>query len=245
MATRFVRAFGAALLGLLGASAARSEPLRILYAEPFQLQSTQPQAISKPGPQSARFNAFGRAMSLALEDNSRLLRAASPQTRARLDSSSVLKGSISGVPGSWIRLTLTDGAYSGAIWDGSDLYFVEPRATVEKALIVPLAGAPQGSAIFRLADTQGGAFQAACGVDSSAQERVAPLANYGALVRELQAAAVAAPREIEVALVADYEFASFNNSQSLTRMLSQVNVVDGIFGEQLGVAIIPTDFVLF
>ena len=102
----------------------------------------------KPGPQSARVNAFGRAMSLSLEDNSRLLRAASPQTRARLSSSSVLKGSISGVHGSWVRLTLTDGAYSGAIWDGSDLYFVEPRATIEKALIVPLAGTAQGSAIL-------------------------------------------------------------------------------------------------
>jgi hypothetical protein len=245
MATRFVRALGAALLGLLGASAARSEPLRILYAEPFQLQSTQPQAQSKPGAQSARVNAFGRAMSLALEDNSRLLRAASPQTRARLGSSSILKGSISGVAGSWIRLTLTDGAYSGAIWDGSDLYFVEPRATIEQALIVPLAGTAQGSAIYRLADTQGGAFQAACGVDSNARESVAPLANYRALVRELQAAAVAAPREIEVALVADHEFTSFHNTQGLTRMLSQANVVDGIFGEQVGVAIVPTDFVLF
>jgi hypothetical protein len=245
MATRIVRAFGAALLGVLAVGVARSEPLRILYAEPFRLESPQPQAMQKSGPQSARVNAFGRVMSLALDDNSRLLRAASPQTRLQLSSTRLLKGSISGVDRSWVRLTLTNGAYSGAIWDGSDLYLVEPRAAIEEALMVPLAGAAQGSAIFRLADTQGGAFQAACGVDASAQEQVAPLANYRALVRELQAAAFAAPREIEVALVGDFEFTSRNGDQSVVKMLAHANVVDGIFDEQVGVAIIPTDFVTF
>ena len=82
------RAFGvlaAALLlcGLL-ASTARSEPLRVLYAEPFEAQTLQtPGAQKTAHADLLRVRAFGRTFELQLEDNSRLLRGASAQTRQR------------------------------------------------------------------------------------------------------------------------------------------------------------------
>ena len=85
----------------------------------------------KPGPANLRVQAFGRTFELELEDNSRLLRATSAATRARFGAVQLLKGTIKDAPGSWVRLTLQQGRYSGAFWDGSELYAVAPREKLD------------------------------------------------------------------------------------------------------------------
>ena len=123
------RAFGALATALLlccaCASAARAEPLRVLYAEPFQAQSLSTPGAQKSGPANLRVQAFNRTFELELEDNSRLLRATSAATRARFGAVQLLKGTIKDAPGSWVRLTLKQGRYSGAFWDA----FGEPAST--------------------------------------------------------------------------------------------------------------------
>jgi hypothetical protein len=245
------RAFGALATALLlccaYASAARAEPLRVLYAEPFQAQSLSTPGAQKPGPANLRVQAFNRTFELELEDNSRLLRATSAATRARFGTVRLLKGTIKDAPGSWVRLSLRDGRYSGAFWDGSELYAIAPRETLNEALTVPMAAA--STAVYRLSDTQGGLFDGTCAVTGSAASSVSPTAKFQSLIRELRAAAdsafAAAPREIEIAMIGDFEFTNRFGSSAAQAMLDRMNTVDGIFSSQVGVSTIPTDFITF
>jgi Reprolysin (M12B) family zinc metalloprotease/Domain of unknown function DUF11 len=227
---------------------ARSESLRILYAEPFQPQTSSAPGARKPGPANLRIHAFGRTFELELEDNNRLLRATSAQGRERIGSIQLLKGSIKDAAGSWVRLTLSGGRYSGAFWDGSELYAVVGREDLADALLTPMP--PAATALYRLSDTQGGLLQGTCAVGSgrAAQPAAHPLAKFKAMLQELRAAdsaLVAASREIEVSMVADFELTSRLGSRTAGKLLEQANIVDGIFSSQLGVSTIPTDFISF
>ena len=245
------RAFGVlAALGLscMYVASAASEPLRVLYAEPFEVQTPRAAGAQKAGPANLRVQAFGRTFELQLEDNIRLLRAVSAQTRERLGAIQLLKGTIKDVPGSWVRLTVSGGRYSGAFWDGADLYAIAPREALDTALLAPMR--PATTAIYRLSDTQGGLLQGTCGTnDPGVRAGAGPLAKFKALINELRAAAdsafAAAPREIEVAMIADFELTSRLGSETAHNLLEKANIVDGIFSSQLGVSTIPTDFVTF
>lgn len=245
------RAFGALATALLlccaCSAAAAAEPLRVLYAEPFQPQSASTSGVQKPGPDSLSVRAFGRAFELELEDNSRLLRGTSTQTRARIGAIKLLKGTVKDAPGSWVRLTLSAGRYSGAFWDGSELYAIAPRETLDGALLAPMAAA--ATAIYRLSDTQGGLFTGTCAVAGSADVSARPTAKFRSLIRELRAAAdtafAAAPREIEISMVGDFEFTSRHGAAAVGTMVDRMNVVDGIFSNQVGVATVPADFITF
>src|SRR3954471_24210722 len=138
MENRAFRVLAALLLCCVYAAPAESEPLRVLYAEPFQAQTTRAPGAQKASPPNLRVQAFGRTFELQLEDNMRLLRATSAQTRERLGAIQLLKGTIKEAPGSWVRLTLSGGRYSGAFWDGTDLYAITPRETLDTALLTPM-----------------------------------------------------------------------------------------------------------
>jgi hypothetical protein len=247
------RAFGAlatALLLCCAFTSAAGEPLRVLYAEPFQAQTLRAPGAQKPGPAgpaNLQVQAFGRTFELQLEDNSRLLRATSAVTRARFGAIQLLKGTIKEAPGSWVRLTLDQGRYSGAFWDGSELYAIAPRQEIDSALLTPMR--PGATGIYRLSDTQGGLFDGTCAVAGSAAPSTSPMAKFRSLIGELRAAAdsgfAAAPREIEVSMIGDFEFTTRFGSSAAQAMLDRMNVVDGIFSSQVGVTTIPTDFITF
>lgn len=251
MANRLQAVLTVLLLTCGWISGARAEEFRVSYAEPFQLQPTAPPAGRQKATTSheERVDAFGRPFHLTLEDNGRLLRKVSARTQQQLSSVTLLRGAVKDVPGSWVRLTVRSGVYEGAIWDGNELYLIEPRARLEPALEQPAKGGSVQSLIYRLSDTQGGPAAKACAVDPAAEPINKPLSGYRGLINGLKTAMSAesatAAREIEVSMAADFEFTSQQSSGALGTMVSLMNIVDGIFGEQVGVAIVPTDFTAF
>ena len=153
---------------------------------------------------------------------------------------------MTGLPGSWVRLTrLPDGIY-GAVWDGSEFYSIAPAhtlaefmggatpATSDQPLIyrasdVDMLGGPRFCAVF---DPTGGSGKPITGLD-----------QYKSLLRELPrnaTAAAVATLELEVAMIADFEFFSAEVDPA-SALLNRLNVVDGIFSEQVGVAITATE----
>ena len=46
-------------------------------------------------------------------------------------------------------------------------------------------------------------------------------------------------------MIADFEYTSRQGAAVLTRMIDHVNIVDGIFSGQVGVTLVPTDFITF
>ncbi|MBB6096240.1 hypothetical protein HNQ60_005162 [Povalibacter uvarum] len=221
---------------------------RVLYAEeidlPVAVQAGPNLATAKPQLAPAvSIAAYGRQFDLQLESNDALVRTA-PTVLA---GKSLFRGTIAGMPGSWIRMTASDGEVHGAIWDGTDYYIVAPASQVQPHMDSAPGLRPDATMIYRLSDTVGGVSGGSCTVVEGATERGAALTQYLSMVRELKSAASAAaagiPLQIEVALLGDKEFAAaYPDAQAA--MLARINIVDGIFTQQVGVSIIPTDFVV-
>ncbi len=109
--------FGRAALYFLAfvAISAGAQTPAIRFAEPVRLSLKD---------STTQFDAYGRRFSLTLEDNERVLQKLPSADRATLQGYRLLRGSLEGAPGSWVRLTETPRGLEGAIWDGHEFYAV-------------------------------------------------------------------------------------------------------------------------
>src|SRR5690606_41533442 len=89
------------------------------------------------------------ALPIWLEPNDRLLQGLAPKQRAALREIELYRGRLDGAPSSWIRLSRHGAEISGAIWDGFDLYGIEPAKRVRAALVAPAAETGHEPIIFR------------------------------------------------------------------------------------------------
>jgi hypothetical protein len=212
----------------------------IRYAEPVQL------AVAG---QDARFEAYGRHFALTLTDNGRVLSKLPAQRKLQLQSYRLLRGAVDGQPGSWVRLTESADGVEGAIWDGQDLYAVTSYGRIAGQLTTPLSVAANQTVVYKLSDTRDALPKDFCGLGNDAVrvqgglQKQNPLGQYRQMVGELQAAISAGTvtRQIEIALVADSAFAAAEPVDPVAAMLARLNIVEGIFSEQLGLLVLATD----
>jgi len=210
-----------------------------------QIQYAEPINLSVSG-HVAQFDAYGRRFSLTLTDNDRLLQKLPVQRKQSLSRYRVLRGALEGQPGSWVRLVESAAGVEGAIWDGHDLYAVTRYADAAPYLTTPMQAAPGQTVVYRLSDARDMLprdFCALGGVDSAAaSSRQSALQQYHALVADLQTTADGrANRQIEIAVVADSAFAAAEQPDPTAAMLARLNIVEGIFTEQVGLLILATD----
>lgn len=233
-------------LGLGGQ--AHAEAVRITYAEPLRLNPTasSSQTQAQTATRSISFDAFGRRFELDLERNEPLLAEVQPRQLQQLDDFELLRGKIRGNAASWVRLSLVNGQYIGAIWDGAELYAIDPSSALQPHLEAAPSSAG-GTLIYRLSDSYGGVNGGTCATKSrGATARRSALGGYKALVQELQqSAALVGTHEITVAILADREFADRYGTSSMEQMLARMNIVDGIFDVQVGVNIVAAEFTAF
>ena len=240
-----------ALVVLLGSSAsAGAADFRILHAESIDVAADRlvnPSApLAKPATELS-FQAYGRQFDLELEPNERLLKKLPAAERAALARFPLYRGRLAGVADSWVRLTRIGRDVHGMIWDGAELYIIEPRHIAQRFMIAPgqLAGA--GMAIYRFSDTQSDLGPGFCKVVVP-EGKSTPLATYRSLVSELrqEAALAAVPTgEMEVALLGDFEFTSDHPGDAEAVALARMNTVDGIFSDQVGVRLIVSTVRMF
>lgn len=239
----------AAFLAMPALAAPAADGFRIRYAERLATSA-------KPAADGAwQFSAQGKAWSARLKPNAALL--AQVKTLAPgIALPAVWKGQLDGLPGSWVRLTEGATGTWGTVWDGSDLYFIEPAADAAPFLID--AGATQGSVVYRASDTQldptvklcpvavlppNSRLAAAAGVNTPL--RTAPatktgLDSYRALMAEIAppTAAATLTGRLRVSLVADFEYQQrFGTTGATDRMIARFNTIDGFFSSQVGVQI--------
>jgi Metallo-peptidase family M12/Domain of unknown function DUF11 len=212
---------------------------RILYFEPLRaLPSAANAGQQKAGSsvQQLRFDAFGRRFDIALGANDRLM--ASKPEGSQLE---LYRGSIEGSAGSWVRLATKGDVLHGMMWDGTQLYAIEPAAEVRDSLAQPLpADAPQ-TIVFRLADVTIDQGAAACASASSPSKGSDA---FEALASELKNSAAAmqaagATRRLDVSALSDAPFRARYGSEQEARdaILVRLNNVDGIFSSQLAIEI--------
>lgn len=221
---------------------------KITYFEPFLVSSVTVDrrlAIAAATSNSQRrldVSAFQESYRLELEANTRMQAAALDADN--VSSLQLLSGSISGKQGSWVRLSFAGADAEGLIWDGKDLYAVEPASAVAEFIAAPLSAPESGNVIFRLADTEIDLGSGYCGSALDFAAASDGLETYEALAGELKrmqiAALSATPTQgIEISALGD---ASFRNQYASTAeaqdaMLIRLNNVDGIFSAQTGVRI--------
>ncbi len=219
-----------------GDSKFSASEITILDARP--LQFTERMAARSAGASDRELrleiSAYDQTFSLTLHENKALLR----NMQTPVNSDVVLyKGKIEGNDDSWVRLTRKNATYNGAIYDGNELYIIDEIRDIESGMAPwlqhQLRSEPARSVIYQLSDT---ADTASCGVEGDNKSKA-----YQNLVDELKNMAadgniaMAADLQVNIAIVADTQYVASSNGDTNGQVLSQMNVVDGIFSEQVGV----------
>ena len=204
--------------------AAADDAVRILHSERLQQLSLErtPTAAALPGdadsPLRLQFDALGRRFDLALEPNRRL--TGGLDRAAFTGGVQVYRGALTASPGSWARIVIADGQPTGLVYDGSELIAIEADAT--------------GAIAFRVDDLviEPGAMSCAAGSAQTGGDLLTALKRDAAVAK---AQGPGATSQIDIAVVADFEFASDKGSETQAQLLARMNNIDGIFSEQLGV----------
>lgn len=174
------------------------------------------------------FHAFGQRFELDLEANERLI-ARALKGRVR-DEIGVYRGRITGREGSWVRLVVSNGVQTGLIWDGEQMFAIEPQWQKN--------GAGSESVMYRLSDVYIEPGTMGCGASSAKATDLATA--YKSVTAELNNAVVgeaSAMQELNIGVVSDFELTQRLGAETEVEMLARINNVDGIFSEQLGVQI--------
>lgn len=184
-----------------------------------KLERVQP-AVSKlraTGGLRVSFFAKGRDYRLRLEANPRLARW---QAGSRWHQ---YAGSLEGVRDSWARLSIAENSLSGVIFDGHEMLVVEPGEGAE-------------ALIFRLADMQ---FDPAVSFRGDAVAMPAGKLDLDGAPASPRPELLTANRQLEISAIGDAAFRARYASEQQARdaLLTRLNIVDGIFSEQVGVAI--------
>jgi hypothetical protein len=185
--------------------------------------------------------AYGRRFDLVLEPNRPLLDDLDPSTRTRATAvGEFYRGGIADITDSWARMARINGRWTGAWFDGTELYLLDPADALAGLLAT---AAPQGSdLVYRFSDLD---LRGMCAVDSVSPHYRAKFATpprYQAFAQHLAAttgaAAKAAVRQLRVTLVTDTEFTGIHGVANRDAVvLARMAVVDGIYSNQVGTQI--------
>ena len=228
--------FTGAILGLFSSGfAAQPGGITVSHYETLQRFSMQAagtsvsQSSRAEGPTALSFDALGQTFDFQLEPNSGLLSAASRETLP--GGVGVYRGRLAGNPESWARIVIFEGVPRGLFWDGEQMYVIEaPGDSIVKAA---------SPIIYRLADTFIEPGTMSCGSEPLSGNGAA---LYAKVTGELDSALAQGPgavSEISVGAVGDFEFTSAQGGDSAAAMaiITRLNIVDGIYSQDIGVQI--------
>ncbi len=191
----------------------------------------------------ASFEAYGRRFDLTLSDNGRVLQKLDTARKQELSRYRLLRGALAGTPGSWVRLTESPAGVEGAIWDGQELFAVTTYKRVAGLLVNPLDAAPDQPVVYRLSDLRDalpGDFCASA-VTEGTSGSANGLEQFKGLLAELKASKAAISRQVEISLIGDTAFQAAEPEDPTAALLARLNIVEGIFGEQIDLLVLATD----
>jgi hypothetical protein len=245
---------GSAVLACLALfrTATGAPAFQVLYHERLEIAPR----IDAKGQQHVNFDAYGRHFDVNLELNENIRRGVSS---GRSDIKPY-RGTVTGQSGSWVRLTQTRDGWRGVIFDGHELYAIEPESELQAAL-APAAGVGVGSsaaagssaatgsssalAMYRLADAIMPDGAGYCGTDldeslTSNAARPTALKAFTHIAKDLSTkdTSEATTKALVVSVVADHEFTDNVGSDPEGAIVSRMDVVDGIWYSQVGIEIV-------
>jgi len=244
---------GASLLGLWSLPV-RAADVAVLHAEPIAITVEDGSSIgdvtdarksslssaTENAPRHLKFDAFGRRFALDLETHADLNSFASQHGSSAI----ALRGALNGNSSSWVRITQSGTQTRGLIWDGHELYAIEPAGDLpgnDKSA--------KGTVVFRLSDTKTELGPDSCGAAGTDKEPSgsAYYANFrkefSAAKNDFPAAAISHRLLLSAMVDASFEQQFSSAEAAADALVARINNIDGIFTAQLGVAITLTDAV--
>ena len=225
-----------ALLSTTPVLAASNAGYRVLHHESVKVLTERGTGANE----RMTFNAYGRQFSLAMAPNERIRRGVPAASKQTLP----LQGTIEGLSGSWVRITRSATGLRGMMFDGHDMYAIEPAAEAAAVTVQPLSAADGDTVVYRLADAVMPVQTMTCEIvtpDSTPDSPPTAADALEALSSELhtfQIAAASAMKQVRVGVIGDYEFVTqFTNSTPEDAIVARMNIVDGIFSTQIGVKV--------
>ncbi|MEP2654136.1 MAG: M12 family metallo-peptidase, partial [Paraglaciecola sp.] len=197
-------------------------------------------SIVREGEQLAlSINVYGQNYTFLLSENISLNR----QSIYRKSATEVVpySGSIDGINGSWVRLTKVAGNYIGAFYDGNELFLIDDAVKASE-MTSSATSSSQGSVAFAASSVSNIGH---CDMDLSKNNGAFDYSEIMSPVNKVELANTTLPsREIEITIVADTEYVASSGSDVEGSIIAQMNVVDGIFSDQLGLSMVVTDIVM-
>lgn len=108
-----------------GIKVAATSEFSISKVEPVQITQDQRSDNTRMS-----FSAFGRTFNLLLQKNNTL----SKNISSRLPEIDLYVGTVEGVAGSWARISVVSGEYSGAVFDGNEMFMIDTGKRVSDAV---------------------------------------------------------------------------------------------------------------
>jgi hypothetical protein len=228
----------------IASSALAAEPgeSQILYFEPLRLNASPATQQKSTQARELQFDAYGRRFVVSLQTNEKL----SPllQSKGSVAPIQLYKGQINGIAGSWARIAMANGQPRGMLWDGSEVYVIDSVAALGDSLPANIPVSADTTAIFRLKDVLMNTGATSCGTHSDPAQTNKGNETFSSLVNELKSApavmqAAGATRRLEISALGDMLFVNRHGTEAQARaeILLRLNIVDGIFSQQLGVEI--------
>ncbi len=204
-------------------------------------------------------NAMGREFVLELEVNELFNQNLQVEWRGGKPQSEngyiFYKGTVKGIDGSWVRLTVNDGDITGTIRTPEEIYTIEPKRNLVKSMS---AKSNKEMVMYRMSEVGTGLPKGFCGVEGeedeghfeveAAQESVKEFNKMVAEMRAMEDVTVMAStgiKELKIGVAADYEYYQKHGAGSSAKIQSLFNQIDGIYREELGIALNLTKITVF
>ncbi|MEM1412697.1 MAG: M12 family metallo-peptidase [Pseudomonadota bacterium] len=196
-----------------------------------------------PGEFTMRLNGWGQRFDLQLSENEELLENLPRNRRTAINArgDAFWSGTIPGKPGSWVRMNRINGQYSGIFHDGQELYLLD----APDGFSLPQNQSVERSAslLMRLSDLDidwmidhGGIPVDPLRPTPGRKPRRDADEFLSHLSSSIDAATV--PTSMPVTIVGDTEFFDDLGDSAESTVIARVNMVDGLYSNQLGVGIV-------
>lgn len=202
----------------------------------------EPEFIARAeGPDQLAISTHDRRFELTLEPNPEALEGFDAEARARAKAvADFYRGVVMGAPGSWVRMTRIRGRWTGAWFDGTELYLLDAAAELDGLLT--RAAPTDAAVVYRFSDLD---LRGTCAVESvtphyrgklSAPPRYLDFAAHLSGRDGLDAKRPV--RRLRMTLVTDTEFTGIHGAANRDAVVAaRMTVVDGIYSNQLATQI--------
>lgn len=209
--------------------------VRLLHADPATVQRLTP---ATAGELVVRFQGQGRTHQLHLEPHQGL---GDLQQRVA-GRAQAYRGRVGNVADSWAALTRIGDRWSGIWYDGGDFYGVDSAGELAATSEQAAAMDPGQVLVYRLRD-------ALWEIPSLEGDTLPAFENGAQLVRGMKSGLsglrFGEPARLSVAVVADALLARQDGDAVEANLLARLNLIDGLFSNQLGVHISAASVTVF